>query len=168
MWNLPGPGIEPVSSALTERKEKKNVAQSCLTLCDPMSCRPPGSPVHGILQARRLEWVAISFSRGTFWPRDWTRVSCISGRFFTISATIKWGLHSDWNHLKESRINGQCLLPLRSEVGVYWWGGRLIHFTLFSYCSIFDLQCCISFTCTAKWFSYTYTYIFPFSNSFPI
>ena len=39
------------------------VAQSCLTLCDPMDCIPPGSSVHGILQARTLEWVAISFSR---------------------------------------------------------------------------------------------------------
>ena len=40
------------------------VAQSCLTLCDPMDCSPPGSSVHGILQARILEWVAIPFSRG--------------------------------------------------------------------------------------------------------
>ena len=48
------------------------VAQSCLTLCDPMDCSQPGSPVHGILQARILEWVAIPFSRGSFQPRDWT------------------------------------------------------------------------------------------------
>ena len=41
------------------------VAQSCLTLCDPMDCSPPGSSVHGILQARVLEWVVISFSRGS-------------------------------------------------------------------------------------------------------
>ena len=43
-----------------------SVAQSCLTLCDPMDCSPPGSFVHGILQARILEWVAISFCRGIF------------------------------------------------------------------------------------------------------
>ena len=43
-----------------------SVTQSCLTLCDPMDCSPPGSAVHGILQARILEWVAISFSRGSF------------------------------------------------------------------------------------------------------
>ena len=49
--------------------------QSCLTLCDPKDCRPPGSSVHGILQARILEWVAISYSRGSSWPRDQTRVS---------------------------------------------------------------------------------------------
>ena len=51
------------------------VAQSCLTLCDPMDCILPGSSVHGVLQARILEWVAISFSRGSFQPRDWTHVS---------------------------------------------------------------------------------------------
>ena len=53
------------------------VAQSCLTLCDPIDCSPPGSSVHGILQPRILEWVTISFSWGSSWPRDWTQVSCI-------------------------------------------------------------------------------------------
>ena len=48
------------------------VTQSCSTLCDPMDCGPPGSSVHGILQARILEWVAISFSRGSSQPRDQT------------------------------------------------------------------------------------------------
>ena len=48
-----------------------------------MDCSPPGSPVHGISQARTLEWAAISFSRGSCWPRDQTRVSCTVGRFFT-------------------------------------------------------------------------------------
>ena len=57
--------------------------QSCLTLCDPMDYSLPGSSVHGILQARILEWIAISFSRGCSWPRDWTWVSCIAGGFFT-------------------------------------------------------------------------------------
>ena len=63
------------------------VTQFCLTLCDPMDCSPPGSSIHGILQARILEWVAISFSRGSSQPRDWTQVSSIAGRFFTIWAT---------------------------------------------------------------------------------
>ena len=58
--------------------------QSCLTLCDPMDCTPPGFSVHGILQARIREWVAILFSRGSSQPRDWTWVSHIAGRFFTI------------------------------------------------------------------------------------
>ena len=56
-----------------------SAAQFCLALCDPMDCSPPGSPLHGILQARILEWVAISSSRGSSRPRDWTCVSCISG-----------------------------------------------------------------------------------------
>ena len=59
------------------------VAQLCPTLCDPMDCSPPGSSVHGISQARILEWVAISFSRGSSQPRDRTSVSCIAGGFFT-------------------------------------------------------------------------------------
>ena len=63
------------------------VAQSCPTLCNPMDCSPPDSSVHGILQARILEWVAIPFSRRSSWPRDWTQASWIAGRFFTIWAT---------------------------------------------------------------------------------
>ena len=57
--------------------------QSCLTLCDPMDYWLPGSSVHGILQARVLEWVAISFYRKSSQPRDGTQV-CITGRFLTI------------------------------------------------------------------------------------
>ena len=60
------------------------VAQSCLTLCDPMDCSLSGSSVHGIFQARVLEWIAISFSRGSSRPRNRTQVSCIEGRRFTI------------------------------------------------------------------------------------
>ena len=56
-----------------------SVAQSCPTLCDPMDCGPPGSSVNGISEARILEWVAISFSRGSFWPRDRTHISSIGG-----------------------------------------------------------------------------------------
>ena len=61
--------------------------QSRPTLCDPMDCSPPGTSIHGIFQARVLEWVAISFSRGCCWPRDQTRVSRIAGRHFIIWAT---------------------------------------------------------------------------------
>ena len=63
------------------------VAQSCPTLCNPVDCGPPGSSVHGILQARILQWFAISFSRGSSWPRDRTQVSCIAGRLFNLWAT---------------------------------------------------------------------------------
>ena len=67
-------------------KVKVLVAQSCLTLCNPMDCSPPGSSVHGILQARILESAAIPFSRGSSRPRDQTQVSHIAGRFFTTRA----------------------------------------------------------------------------------
>ena len=63
------------------------VAQSCPTLCDPMDCSLQGSSIHGIFHARVLEWIAISFSRGSSQPRDWTSVSHIAGRGFTVWAT---------------------------------------------------------------------------------
>ena len=63
------------------------VAQSCPILCNPMDCSTTGFSVHAILQAKILEWGAIPFSRESSWPKDWTRVSCIAGRFFTIWAT---------------------------------------------------------------------------------
>ena len=53
-----------------EVKKEMLVAQSCPTLCDPMDCSPPGSSVHGVLQAEILEWVAIPFSRRSSRPRD--------------------------------------------------------------------------------------------------
>ena len=67
------------------------VAKSCLTLCDPMDCSLPGSSVHGILQARILEWVAISFSTGSSWPRDQTCISCI-GRWIL----YHWATRKTW------------------------------------------------------------------------
>ena len=70
-----------------QRKKESEGTQSCPTLCEPLDCSPPGSSVHGIFQARVLEWVAISFSRGSSWPRDRTWVSGITGRLFTIWAT---------------------------------------------------------------------------------
>ena len=59
-------------------KVKMRVTQLCLTLCDPVDYT-----VHGILQARILEWVAFPFSRGSSQPRDRAQVSCIAGRFLT-------------------------------------------------------------------------------------
>ena len=66
------------------------VTQLCQFFHDPMACSPPGSSVHGVSQARILEWVATSFSRGPSWPRDRTHVSCvccIASGFFTY-----WGI----------------------------------------------------------------------------
>ena len=71
--------------------ERVLVSQSCP--CDPMDCSPPGSFVHGIFQVRILEWVVISFSRGSSRLRDRTQVSCIAGRFFTILTTREVQCH---------------------------------------------------------------------------
>ena len=70
-------------------KVKVLVTQSCPTFHDFMDYSPPGSHMHGILQAGILEWIAIPFSWGSSWPRDQTCVSCIAGRFFTVWATGK-------------------------------------------------------------------------------
>ena len=69
-------------------------AQSCLTLCDPVDCSPPGSSVHGISQARMLEWVVISFSRGSFQLRNQARVSSLAGGLFTTS--FRWETPKQW------------------------------------------------------------------------
>ena len=69
------------------------VTQSSPTLCDSLDYSLPGSSVCGILQARILEWISILFSRGSSWPRDQTKVSCIAGRFFTV-----WAMHLSLPH----------------------------------------------------------------------
>ena len=65
------------------------VPKSCPTFCDPMDCNPLGSSVHGISQARILEWVAIFFSRGYSPPRDQTHISCLASRFFSTEPSRK-------------------------------------------------------------------------------
>ena len=65
-------------------ESESEVAQSCPTLFNPMDCSPPGSSVHGIFQARLLEWIAISFSRRSSQSRDGTHVSCVVSRRFTV------------------------------------------------------------------------------------
>ena len=80
-------GLIPELGRSSGVKAKSLVTQSCPTLWNPMNCSPSGSSVHGSLQTRILEWVIISFSRGSSWPRNWTRVSCIAARLFTNWAT---------------------------------------------------------------------------------
>ena len=113
------------------------VTQLSPTLCNPMDCSPPGSSVHGILQVRILEWVAIPFPRGSSHPRYQNQVSCISGRFFTIWATRKDGRRSRKKKNNTETQRGkvtfprsdskskksyprQGLLPT-SQGGVYYW-----------------------------------------------
>ena len=77
-----------------------NLLQSCPALSGPIDCSLPGFSVHGILQARILEWVAMPSSRRSSWPRDWTPVSSIAGRFFTVWATreaTQEGRKVNWN-----------------------------------------------------------------------
>ena len=85
-WSHRGGSTLKISSKPKEKKESE-VTQSCPTLCDPMDCSLPGSSVRRIFQARVLEWVAIAFSRGSPWPRDWTWLSHTVGRRFTVWAT---------------------------------------------------------------------------------
>ena len=80
-------GRQILYHSTTREALQSEVAQSRPTLCDPMDCSLPGFSIHGILQARILEWVAISFSRRSSWPRDWTRIFRIAGRCFTVWAT---------------------------------------------------------------------------------
>ena len=77
-------------------------ALSCLTLCNPLDCNPQGSSVHASFQARILEWVASSFSRGSSWSRNQTCVFCVSctaGRFFIwcyLFSTLEMDLCINW------------------------------------------------------------------------
>ena len=83
--------VYTVNSQISRWRIKNNLvicaktlrAQSCPTLCNPVDWSPLGASVHGISQARMLEWVASSFSRGSSQSRDQTWVSCIIGRFLT-------------------------------------------------------------------------------------
>ena len=93
------------------------VAQSCLTPCDPMD-------IHGILQARILDWVAFPFSRGSSQPRDQTQVSHIAGRFFTSWATKE--AQTPWNYMPNIQPSVHIQLP----------GERIIIFSK----NVYDLQ----------------------------
>ena len=116
IWNMGiavvGKGLQILILYLYHMHEAK-VAQSCLTLCDPMDC-----VVHGNLQARILEWVAVPFSRGSSQPRDWTQVSCIAGGFFTSWAT------GAAHHMHDTSIIDK---PVKTESkGLVTWGwGRV-------------------------------------------
>ena len=80
VWNLTFYGVKV-----------KLFIQLCPTLCNPMNYSPLGSSVHGIFQAKILEWEAIPFSKGSSWERDQTQACCIAGRFFTVWTTKEGG-----------------------------------------------------------------------------
>ena len=109
---IPRKEEEPIGQMKSEESE---VTQSCPILCDPMDCRLPGFSIHGIFQARILEWVAISFSRGSSQPRNKTWVSWIAGRCLTLWATRQ----------AQGQMNGS----LKKKSFLFWtptfWSGLL-------------------------------------------
>ena len=97
------------------------VTQSCPTLRDPIDCSLSGSSVHGVFQARVLEWIAISFFRGSSRPRNRTRVSRIAGRCFPIWATLLFPLYfqNHGNHWTPTQ-NNFVSLPPAETFGRVW------------------------------------------------
>ena len=81
-------------------------AQSCLILCDPMDCSPPGSSIHGILQARILEWIAMPCFRGSSQPRVWTQVSRL---------LHWWWVLYHWSHQRIRKYKGETNGKVRKE-----------------------------------------------------
>ena len=97
-------------------------AKSLQSHLKPMVCSPPGSSVHGILQARILQWVAISFSRGSSWPRDWTQVSnssCIMQVDLYYWTTGEAPVSNSWSSCKSKRK--------RNNQTKTWINGKLVH-----------------------------------------
>ena len=110
--------------------------QSFPTFCDPMDCSPPGSSVHGVIQARTLEWVAIPSSSGSSRPRDRTHVSyvwCIGRRFLYHWATILSGAISNCSVL----LSGNILDTFQPGGLIFWWS-----FCLFILFMVFSWQEC--------------------------
>ena len=141
-WHL---GLVPESSHISEQKGKNKasfpldseseVTQSCPILCDPIDGSLPGSSVHGIFQAIVLEWIAISFSRGSSQPRAWTRVSHIVDRHFTVWATREI-------HLLTQKVSATRHRISPNSQGVFFfcfsfWGGAVSFLGVFPFHSVF-------------------------------
>ena len=121
-----------VTSTHSEWKEKVLATRSCLSHCNPLDCSPPGSYVHGILQARILGWLAISFSRGPSWPRGWTRFSRIAGRLFTARETPLMLINTNQKKKKKRereriRIMLSNFSPIQGMTAFTSW--QIIHIT---------------------------------------
>ena len=94
------------------KEVKTLVTWSCPALCNTMD-----SSVHGILQARILKWVAIPFSRGFSWPRDWTLISHTGGRFLAVWATRE-------AHILVTTVKFQCHLTFCNDIGLLFFPGK--------------------------------------------
>ena len=122
----------PLWPHLTLKKEREREVVS--NSCNLTNCSPPGSSVHGILQARILEWVAISFSRGTSRPRNWTQVSSTAGRCFN-----NWPMKEapfNFNHLLKGLISIQSHWGWDFNI---WMNFGETHSVHSSQCSTWDL-----------------------------
>ena len=123
---------------------------SRVTLCDPRDCSLLGSSVHGIFQARVLEWVALSFSRGSSQPREWTPVSCISGRHFTIwppgKPLVRIVLRRNMDNIKGNWtvwLPGACLpLSATSNCEGEWHTGHFMIVNIL--CFVHEMSLCYS------------------------
>ena len=116
-WSCKGLGTPGFAG---ESESGSEITQSCPTLCDPMDCSLLGFSVRGILQARILEWVTISFSRGSSRPRDQTGVSHIGGRCFNLWATreAREGFAGEILYLRSYTRKGRGRAEGRVEGGV--------------------------------------------------
>ena len=119
------------------KESESDVAQSCPTLCDPMDCSLWDSSIHGVFQARELEWVAISFSRGSSRPRNWMLISCF-GRLIlyqwatreAVKANVLRFCASPGNYRHFSLSGAQPVpqflfssvcLPASDHLRCFWW-----------------------------------------------
>ena len=116
--------------------------------CNPMDCIPPGSSVHGILQSRILEWVAMPSSRKSSQPRDWTWVPCIAGRFFTTYATREALILMN-EKMERETFSKLSLVRLESyEVCGHWFPGFATPpFSVSSPCLIYITDTCLWIFC---------------------
>ena len=103
------------------------VPKSCLTLCNPTDCRPLGSSVYRIFQARILEWIGISSSRGSSWPRHQTHsccISCIAGGFFTTAPPHPGKPLKSMHWLGNKKKENTLMSPkydIHWVLGIQWW-----------------------------------------------
>ena len=113
---------------ITIQIKKMLIAQLCPTPCDPMDCGPPGSSVHGTLQAGVLEWVTIPFSRGSSQPRDRTHLSALAGWEARIHHTsclnILRGGIKDWVFWKQGSILSHLVSLALHVKSLIEWGAE--------------------------------------------
>ena len=96
-----------------------NSLESCLTLCNPVDCSMPGSSVHGILQARILKWVAVPSSKGSSWPRDWTRFSNVSF-IYDLCQDESENRNLLWNIQKHFNLSFYFASTSKQQLDLFW------------------------------------------------